>query len=44
MTPESRNNFIARQRMGKQVPAEMNMHATVEEVPFLCSGEVNTAL
>jgi hypothetical protein len=26
--------FIARQRLGKQVPEEMNMHATIE-LPFL---------
>jgi hypothetical protein len=29
---------------GKQVPAEMHMHATVEELPFLCNGAVNTPL
>jgi hypothetical protein len=40
---EPEYTFIARKRLGKQVPAEMNMHATVE-LPFLCSGEVNTPL
>jgi hypothetical protein len=29
MTPENRN--IVRQRIGKLVPTEMNMHATIEE-------------
>jgi hypothetical protein len=34
---------LARQRQGKQVPAEMNTHATVK-LPFLCNGEINTLL
>jgi hypothetical protein len=32
---------VARQRLGKQVPAEMNAHATIEELSFLCDGSVN---
>jgi hypothetical protein len=34
---------IARQLLGKHVPAEMKTHATIE-LPFLCNGEVNTPL
>jgi hypothetical protein len=34
--------FIARQRLGKEVPAEKNTQATKRELPFLCNGEVNT--
>jgi hypothetical protein len=34
---------IARQLLGKQVPAEMNTHATIE-LPLLCNGEVNASL
>jgi hypothetical protein len=30
--------FIAKQSLGKQVLAEMNTHATTEELPFLCNG------
>jgi hypothetical protein len=29
--------------IGKEVPAEMNTHATIE-LPFLCNGEINTTL
>jgi hypothetical protein len=36
--------FISRQRLGKQTPAEINTHSTIEELPFLCIGEVNTPL
>jgi hypothetical protein len=36
--------FIARQWLGKQVPAEMNMHATTEELSFLCNCEVNISI
>jgi hypothetical protein len=36
--------YIARQRLGKQVPAEMNTHATIEGLPFLCNGEMNTSI
>jgi hypothetical protein len=36
--------FIAKQRLGKEVPSEMNKHATIEELPFICNGEVNTSL
>jgi hypothetical protein len=39
---EPEETFIARQRFGKQVPAEMNTHTTIEELPFLCNGEGNT--
>jgi hypothetical protein len=35
--------FIARQRLRKDIPAEMNTHATIE-LPFLCNGEVNTSI
>jgi hypothetical protein len=31
MTNESRNSSFARQRIGKQVPAETNTYATIEE-------------
>jgi hypothetical protein len=34
--------FTARQRLGKQGPAEMNTYAIIEELPLLCNGEVNT--
>jgi hypothetical protein len=34
--------FIARKRFGKQVPVEMNTHATREELSFLSNGEVKT--
>jgi hypothetical protein len=33
--------FNGRQRFGKQVPSEMNTHATTEEPPFLRNGEVH---
>jgi hypothetical protein len=33
--------FTARQRLGKQVPVEMKTHATIEELHFLCNGEIN---
>jgi hypothetical protein len=36
--------FIAKQRLGKEVSAEMKTHATIEELPFLCNGEVNTSI
>jgi hypothetical protein len=36
--------FIARQRLGKQVPAEMNTHITTEELLVLCNDGVNTPL
>jgi hypothetical protein len=36
--------FVATQRLSEQVPSEMNTHATIEELPFLCDGEVNTPL
>jgi hypothetical protein len=33
---------VSKQRLGKQFPAETNTQATIEEVPFLCNGLVNT--
>jgi hypothetical protein len=47
MTPESGYSgakvaFIARQRLVKQIPAEMNTHVRIKELPFLCNGELNT--
>jgi hypothetical protein len=41
--PESRNNSLLGNG-SKQVPAEMYTHATIEELPFLCNGEVDTPL
>jgi hypothetical protein len=35
---------IDTQLTGKQVPAEMNTHAAIGELPILCNGEVNTPL
>jgi hypothetical protein len=29
---------------GKHVPAELYIHATIEELPFLCNSEANTPL
>jgi hypothetical protein len=43
MRPESWNSLLLG-NSNKQVPAEMYMHATIEELPFLCSGEVNMPL
>jgi hypothetical protein len=42
MEPEQ--SSIARQRLGKHIPAATNIHATIEELPFLYNGEVNTSL
>jgi hypothetical protein len=42
MTPESRNNSLLTNG-GKQIPAEMYTHATIEELSFLCNDEVNTS-
>jgi hypothetical protein len=36
--------FVARQRFGKQVPAEMNTHGMIEELPCLFNGDVNATL
>jgi hypothetical protein len=36
--------FIARQQLGKEVPAEMSTQAKIEELPFLCNGKENTPL
>jgi hypothetical protein len=33
---------IARQRIGKHIPAATSTQETIEELPFLCNGEVNT--
>jgi hypothetical protein len=49
MTPESQNygargDVIARQRLCKHIPTATNMQATIEELQFLCNGEVNTPL
>jgi hypothetical protein len=41
---EAEWTFIARQLLGKQIPAEMNTQVTIEELPFLRKGEVNTPL
>jgi hypothetical protein len=43
MMPESRNNSLLGNG-GKQVTAEMYTQATIEELPFLCNGEVNIPL
>jgi hypothetical protein len=37
--PEQRS--IARQRLGKHIPAATHMQATIE-LPFLCNSTVNT--
>jgi hypothetical protein len=36
--------LFARQLLTKQVPVEMNMNTTIEELLFLYNGEVNTHL
>jgi hypothetical protein len=36
--------IIARQRLGKHIPAVTNEHATIEKLPFLCNGAVNTTI
>jgi hypothetical protein len=36
--------LVARQLVGKHIPAEMNTQATIEELPFLRNGEVNIPL
>jgi hypothetical protein len=41
-TAEPEQMFIVRQGVGKHVPAEMNTQATLEELLFLCNGELNT--
>jgi hypothetical protein len=41
--PESQNSSLLG-NSGKQVPAEMYTHETIEELPFLCNGKVNTLL
>jgi hypothetical protein len=43
MTPESLNSSLLGNG-GKQVPAEMYTHTTIEELQFLCNGELNTYL
>jgi hypothetical protein len=44
ITEKPEQTFIAGQRLGKQVPAEMNTHATIEELPLLCNSEINAPL
>jgi hypothetical protein len=34
--------FIARQRLGKRIQAATNTEATIESLPLLCNGAVNT--
>jgi hypothetical protein len=36
--------FIPKQWLRKQVSAEINTHTTIEELPFLCNGEVNITI
>jgi hypothetical protein len=43
MTPENLNSSLLGNG-GKQVPAEMYTQATVEELRFLCNGELNIPL
>jgi hypothetical protein len=43
MTAETWNSSLLGNG-GKQFPAEMNTHVTIEELPFLSKGEVNTHL
>jgi hypothetical protein len=43
MTPDSQNSSLL-DNGDKEVPAEINTHVTVEELPFLCNGEVNIPL
>jgi hypothetical protein len=35
---------IARQRLDEHIPAATNTQAAIEELPFLCNGEVNTSV
>jgi hypothetical protein len=46
MTPESQNNRAraVRKRLGKHIPAATNTQEIIEELPFLCNGEVDTPL
>jgi hypothetical protein len=41
---ESEQTSIATQQLGKHIPAATITQATIEELPFLCNGEVNTPL
>jgi hypothetical protein len=41
---ELEQTFIARQRLVKQLPAQMNKNTTTEKLLFLCNGELNTSL
>jgi hypothetical protein len=43
MTPENRNNSLLGNG-GKQVPADIYGHATIEELRFPCDGEVNSSV
>jgi hypothetical protein len=49
MAPESLNkgdrvDVHYKATLGKQVPAEINKHAAMEGLPFICNGEVNTTV
>jgi hypothetical protein len=35
--------FIAEQRLGKHILTATNTQETMDELPFLCNGEVNTS-
>jgi hypothetical protein len=41
---EPEETFIVRQRLGKHINAATNTQTTIEEMAFLCNGEVNTPL
>jgi ribosomal protein L30/L7E len=41
---ESEKTSIARQQLGKHIPAAKKAQSTIEEMPFLSNGEVNTFL
>jgi hypothetical protein len=41
---EPEQTSIARQRLSKHIPAATNTQAAIEELPFLCNGEVNMTL
>jgi hypothetical protein len=43
-TEEPEQTSIDRQGLDKHIPAATNMQATIEELPFLCNGEVGTPL
>jgi hypothetical protein len=41
---ELQQTFIVRQHLGKHILAATNTYATIEELLFLCNGEVNTVI